>query len=697
MQSLQSCGDETSAIQNWESIAPGVWRATVGVVRGGGLLRWAAGPAKLEALSQMPQACFPLDQSQIAGAVRDGRAVVRLPLGSAEQLYGLGLHFHTVTVRNRVFHLRVDHYGGKDNGRTHAPCPFYVSSAGYGVLLDTDRFLTVYAGRSNPRDAAALAPVNDRTTDADWNALPVSDVVEASVVADGISVLVFAGPTMLDAVRRFNLTCGGGCLPPKWGLGFWHRVPMRHSAQDVEAEVAQFREHDMPLDVVGLEPGWQSGSYPCTFEWDPGRFPDPKGFCQRLQRQGLRVNLWEDPYVSPHAGLHDALAPLSGSHLVWCGLVPDYTLPQAVQIVSDHHKREHLDRGVSGYKIDECDGGDQWLWPDHATFPSGHTGEEMRQTYGLQLQHWMTRMFRDRDQRTYGLVRASNVGGVGYPFVLYNDYYDHRGFVTALCNSGFCGVLWTPEARSAGTSEEWLRRIQSVCFSPLAMLNAWASGTKPWSFEDVEDAVRDVITLRARLRPYLYSAFARYCSDGTPPFRAMALEAGGKPDPGAASAALDGTENPYEVALAKGVGDQYMMGDSILVAPMFAGQTQRDVLLPWGGWCDFYSGEVHDGGRALAVAPGLERIPLFVRDGGIVPMLDPEDAARLEVRYYGHAPGVFRLYDDDGLTYGYERGEYLALELHASMDADRVVRSEVKMLHDGYRLGYDLTWWSMTR
>ena len=179
MRNPQSCGVDDHAIQSWESIAPGVWRATVGS-GGGGLLRWAAGTPRLDALSQMPEASFPLDQSQIAGAVRDGRAVVRLPLGNAEQLYGLGLHFHTVTGRNRVFHLRVDHYGGKDNGRTHAPCPFYVSSAGYGVLLDTDRFLTVYAGRSNPRDAVSLPPVKNRAADTDWNALPESDVVEAS-------------------------------------------------------------------------------------------------------------------------------------------------------------------------------------------------------------------------------------------------------------------------------------------------------------------------------------------------------------------------------------------------------------------------------------------------------------------------------------------------------------------------------------
>src|SRR5690606_23678883 len=106
-------------------------------------------------------------------------------------------------------------------------------------------------------------------------------------------------------------------------------------------------------------------------------------------------------------------------------------------------------------------------------------------------------MYRSADRRTYGLVRASNAGAAALPYVLYNDYYDHRDFITALVSSSFIGVLWTPEVRRSESGEEWLRRMQSVCFSPLAMLNAWADGTKPWSFPEVADAVREVMKLRA--------------------------------------------------------------------------------------------------------------------------------------------------------------------------------------------------------
>ncbi|MBM3501378.1 MAG: DUF5110 domain-containing protein [Armatimonadetes bacterium] len=631
----------------WREMAAGVWCAEVAEQSSPRLLDLAAGPPAREALATMPAAGFPLAGERTVSEQIAGRVVLRFPLRPDERLYGLGLQFRTLDARNSVRGLRMDHYGGQDNGRTHAPCPLYVSSGGYAVLVDAARTVTVHAGTAVRLDSTHPPRVLDRNRDADWTPNPVSDAVEIALSGPSVRVLVFGGPTPLDAVRRYVLYSGGGCLPPRWGLGFWHRVPLKFSDADVRREVADFREHGFPLEVLGLEPGWQSHSYPCTYQWDPERYPEPETLCRELLAQGIRLNLWENPYVSPEAEIHDALRPLAGSHAVWCGLVPDYALPEAREVLGRQHDREHLAIGVSGYKIDEVDGIDAWLWPDHATFPSGHTGEEVRQTYGLWLQKLLTELFRRRNRRTYGLVRGTNAGAAGYPYVVYSDCYDHREFIAGLCNSGFLGVLWTPEVRGAGSAEEWLRRIQSVCFSPLAMINAWADGTKPWSFPEVEHAVREAIGLRRRLLPYLYSAFARYHFDGTPPFRAMALE------------------DPALEAL-----DQYMMGDSLLVAPMFAGQQSRQVLLPPGRWADFYNGELVADAAEVTVTPGLERIPLFVRDGGILPLATDDDPTALEVRHYGRGEGTFVLYDDDGETYDYEQGAYNLTELRVTGDRD---------------------------
>jgi alpha-D-xyloside xylohydrolase len=390
---------------------------------------------------------------------------------------------------------------------------------------------------------------------------------------------------------------------------------------------------------------------------------------------------------------------------VWTGIVPDFTLAETRRVMLGHFDRELVQRGVSGYKIDEVDGYDRWLWPDHATFPSGLSGEQMRQLYGLSIQRATADAFHARDQRTYGLVRGSNAGAAPLPYVIYNDSYSHPDFITALASSGFVGVLWTPEVRSSKSPEEWLRRMQSVCFSPLAMLNAWADGTKPWSFPAVAEPVREIMQLRVRLLPYLYTAFARYHFDGTPPVRAMALEPGFRVDVATTAGTLSSTENPYAAATQRDVKDQFMVGDDLLVAPMFAGDTTRTVILPAGRWFDFYTGALVGEGAVIRANPGLDRIPLYVRDGATIPLLDGErlhvpaagELADLELRHYGTAPGTFALYDDDGTTFGYERGAFSWTPLTVRRGGDGALRGETPKPPTGKPFSYrNMTWKMMT-
>ena len=654
---------------HWQEKAPGVWSAVIGEEEAFTYMDFAGASPKVEALEKMPAVVFPFVKEDTRGAIAANRAVARIPLAPEEKLYGLGLQFQGMNRRGKVYHLRMDHYSS-GNERLHAPVPFYVSSAGYGVLFNSPRYIAIYAGVGNRHDSPEFPAPRDRNTDGHWDAQPASDAVEASVVSGGMEVLVFAGPTPLDAIRRYNLYCGGGCLPPKWGLGFWHRMRTHADAAEVLKEVDDFNKRGFPLDVIGLEPGWHSKAYPCTYEWNPMLFPQPADFLNAMTAEGIGVNLWENPYVSPDAGIYDAIKPYCGSHTVWLGIVPDFTLPEAREIYKTQHAGTHVALGVSGYKVDEVDGYDFWLWPDHAVFPSGTSAEVMRQTYGLQMQKMQMEIFRAQNRRTYGQVRASNAGASNYPFAIYTDHYDHRGFVSALINCGFSGVLYTPEIRSAGSPEEWVRRMQTVCFSPLVQLNGWADNTKPWTFEEVENEVREVIKLRQRLLPYMYTAFGRYHFEGTPPIRAMVLEPGYEAAEIVEAGRLDGTDNPYAMAVRKDVADQYMFGDCLLVAPLFTRQKSRDVILPRGRWYDFYTGNYAGGGEVVNVTAPLNQIPLFVKDGGIIPMIPDVDRIAgmgndtpLEIRHYGETPSTAMLYDDDGVSFDFEAGRYCWQEM----------------------------------
>lgn len=676
----------------WQQVEPGVWKGVVGTPESYSLLNVSGATPLKEGFTRLPEVTLPALANEIVGAVQDGKTSLRIPLQRKEQLYGFGLNFQTVHQRGKILDLHVDHYGGKDNGRTHAPVPFYISNLGYGVFVNSARYLTVYAGSGARKDSPNAPVAKDRNTDKTWSASPYSDAVSILVPAPGAEIYIFAGPTPMDVVRRYNLFCGGGTLPPRWGLGFTQRTQKLYTAEDVEKEADEFERQGYPLDFIGLEPGWQSKAYPCTFEWDKTRFANPAGFVKHMLDKGVRINLWTNPYVSAESGVYKEMYPVSGSHTVWCGIVPDLAGEKARQLWKDKLEKEHINIGVSGYKIDEVDGYDRYLWPDVATFPSGVSAEQMRQTYGLWVQRTTAELYKQRNQRTFGLVRASNAGASSYPYVIYNDYYSHQDFITALINSGFSGVLWTPEVRGSKTGEEWLRRFQSVVFSPMAMINAWASGTKPWSFPEVAPQIKEYAMLRMQMMPYWYTEFARYHFDGIPPFRAINLEPGFNPEQSVnmevKSSNLE--DNPYLEAISREIKDQYMAGEYLLVAPMFVGQKERTVVLPQGNWYDFYTGKYVGNGERITVSPGLERIPVFVKDGAVIPFMEamlhaPKAGQKvnLEIRHYGKADGAYRLYDDDGETFDYEKGAYSWRDIKVTRDKKGRLKGSISKAEKG--------------
>ena len=531
----------------------------------------------------------------------DARGVrVSLPLLEGELMYGFGLQLTSFQQRGKKRTVRVNADPKGDSGDSHAPVPFYVTTRGYGILVDTFRHAQFYCGDSHPKPTepagsgsiAVNTPAEMREKDRHGTAQVEIEVPRCN----GVDVYLFAGSTMLQAVERYNLFSGGGVAPPEWGLGFWYRPEMHLSATEVLELSQQFRTRGIPCDVLGLEPGWQTHAYSCSFVWEPTRFPDPRAFIAEAAKAGFHINLWEHAFTHPSSPMFSALVPHAGSRAVWQGLVPDFAGAPARTIFAEYHGRALLDVGVSGFKLDECDNSDYtqgWSWPDFATFPSGLDGEQMHAAFGLRYQHAVLEAFQSRRRETYSLVRSSGALAAPYPFVLYSDLYDHREFVRGLINAGFTGLLWCPEVRDAASEEDLLRRLQTVVFSPLAMVNAWYIKNPPWQqidrdrnnrgeraqgWELLEARCREIIQQRMSLVPYLRAAFAQYAEHGTPVFRSPVLDF------------------PNDRALST-VDDCYMAGDRLLVAPLFAGEEGRDITLPAGiDWHDFWTGTKYVGG-----------------------------------------------------------------------------------------------------
>lgn len=689
----------------------GVWRLTIKEPQGITPLSWMGVNPQEEALNQMPQVQPPFAWDNIQLEEVGGSLILSFPLGLTEKLYGTGLQLLRMNQRSRTRFLRVNSDPKQDTGETHAPVPFYVSDHGYGVWVDTSRIVTMHLGSTLKKEDTQHDVIRDRNTDRSWTATPVASRVEIRLPSEGADVYIFGGPTLSDVVARYNLFCGGGVLPPKWGLGFWHRVPTLYNEEQVLEEAEQFRLHEMPCDVIGLEPGWHSHSYPVSYEWEKSRFPEPERFVNKMKDNGFRINLWEHPFVSPESELYAELEALSGSHTVWGGLAPDYSLTDAASLYKKQHEEQHVNIGVSGYKLDECDGSEltnhSWMFPGHAQFPSGLDGEQMRQMYGLMFQKMTTDLFRSKNIRTYGLVRASNAAASTMPYVLYSDLYDHKQFIRALCNSSFSGLLWTPEVRKAKNAEDWVRRMQTVCFSPLAMLNAWGDGTKPWSFPEVEGIVRHYIKLRMRLLPYLYTAFARYREQGIPAFQAMPFvmspteiaEAEARGDSEAGIQVLNTTDAAYGKKKVREWDDQYMVGDALLVAPLVEGETEREVLLPFGLWYGLESGKRYTGGRVIRVQACLEQIPIFVKSGSVIPMMPalphvpaPGTQVPMEFIHFGSESGEGHLYDDDGETFDYEDGTCIWRKAIVKLNPDGTYTGELVGSNEEQTSYYEISW-----
>lgn len=643
----------------------------------------------------MADACLPKLAENITYRQNRRGLQMMLPMDSDEDIYGFGLQLRSMNQAGRKRMLRVNSDPAADTGEGHAPVPFYVSTAGYGFLVDTFRHVEFYMGTSlekgRSRHCTAVNQTHKEFSESALYSLK-KNVERRRVIidlksVDGVEFYLFAG-SVKEAVQRYNLFSGGGCLPPMWGLGVWYRSYGGSDQKAVGALAQSFRDEEMPVDVLGLEPGWHSHSYSCTYQWSD-LFPEPEKMIGELNGQGYKINLWEHLFVYPAAPFYSDLLPYAGEYEVWNGLVPDFALPEAERLFADYHREEFVRKGILGFKLDECDNSDMnpssWSFPDVADFPSGMDGEQMHAAIGGMYQSLIYRVFHGENKRTYSQVRSSGALAAPLPFVLYSDLYDHRQFIRGIVTSGFSGLLWAPEVRSCCSGNDLLRRMETIMFSAHAVYNCWRIPNPPWkqvdlvknlAGESMEDAAyytqvcRRYHRIRMSLLPYLYSAFVKYREEGIPPVRALVFD--------------------YEAdIMTRNVDDEYLLGDCLLAAPMtIEDGTGRNVYLPAGKWYDFWDDTVYEGQKNHLIHADYDRIPVFVRDNCILPLADPEECVTADTiftirpRVYGDGGDGCLLYEDDFESFDYEKGIQnqvrLSVDETGQLHADRTGNGKMR-------------------
>jgi alpha-D-xyloside xylohydrolase len=659
-------------------VAPGVIKLSMGTPDKFSPYTFCSEKPRVEEMKLLNDTPLPFDLKDVVVQINSRGVQIRVPLNDDEQIYGFGMQIGTFEQRG-LRKRPIVNDNPSNIGFTHAPQPFYVSTAGYGVLVNTSRYITFLCGTNQE-----LAQQNTDSKEQDKLKFSTQELYANQTqkkmsmwidvpAAAGVEIFFFQGPTLKESVQRYNLFSGGGAMPPLWGLGIKYRVKGDFTQEGVLKMANYFRDHQIPCDVLGLEPGWHSKSYSCSYVWSD-KFPHPQEMIDGIKGMNFHINLWEHAYVNPAAPFYKDLEKMSGSFLVWKGLVPDFVDPKAASIFADYHEKNLVDKGISSFKLDECDNSNMmdakatWGFPDMTRFPSGIDGEQMHQIFGSLYTRTLANIYFKRNQRTYFDYRSSNVFTSSLPAVLYSDIYGHNDYISMISTASFGGLLWSPELRDSRSETDFIRRLQTMLMAPQAVVDAWFLKNAPWfqlnrelnnadvkheNADKLKNSVRNLFRERMSLIPYIYSAFADYYEKGIPPFRALIMD----------------FPNDKRV---RSIASQFMMGARMMAVPATMDSSTKTVYFPQGTWYDYNTHEKYTGGKSYKIEITTDKLPLFVMEGSIIPVAIPlefikNDAVfEITCKVFGRTPAPFVLFEDDGITYDFQKGAFKKIVLSVS-------------------------------
>ncbi len=503
---------------------------------------------------------------------------------------------------------------------------------------------------------------------------------------------VFAGPTPKKVLERYTELTGRIPMPPMWSLGNHQCRWSYETAEEVKDIARNFREWDIPCDVIYLDIDYMDGYR--VFTWNEEDFPEPHKLIGELGEDGFRVVTIVDPgvkadenysvYTEGRERGFFCRTSEGGEYqnAVWPGICafPDFTSSAVRRWWGENHKTL-LDAGISGVW---CDMNEPALFvPKGATMPDDavHPGDgepkrhgQIHNTYGS----LMARSVREGllalrpEKRPFVITRAGYAGMQRHAMQWTGDnssWWDHLWMsMPQLQNLGLSGVAWAGVDIGGffdDSNGELLARFTEFgVFQPFCR-NHSAKGTasqEPWAFgEPYESVCRDMIKLRMRLLPYLYTLFEESHRTGAPILRPLLFE-------------YPEDETTYAL------DDEFLLGDALLIAPITRpGIEHRSVYLPEGTWFHFWTGERFEGGRHILARAPLGEPAMYVKSNTAVPM-GPEkmhtgEKAGAPITYLIHTSegrGEATLYEDAGEGFGHESGEYARRKISCETAADNM-------------------------
>jgi len=552
-----------------------------------------------------------------------------------------------------------------DGDPLYATFPFFIGIHGglvYGIFMDNSHESHFNFGASNDRFSCFSAAGGD------------------------MNYYFIYGESVRRIIEAYTRLTGRMNMPPLWSLGYHQCRYSYYPDKEVMSVARTFREKDIPADVIYLDIHYMD-EYK-VFTWNRERFPKQRKLLSELKKMGFRAVVIVDPgikvekgYKSYEEGKKKGLfvkypdgREYSGE--VWPGWChfPDFTRPGA---------REWWGKSFAGYVKAGLEGfwndmNEPASWgqhtPDLIEFEfegKKATHRKARNVYGMQMARSTCEGVRKLmgDRRPFILTRAAYAGAQRYAAIWTGDNVasdEHMLAGIRLVNSlGLTGMPFAGYDIGGFAGEAspalFARWISVGAFAPVARGHSAVNtrDSEPWAYgEEVEAVSRSYLKLRYRLLPYLYSTFYESTQNGMPVARSLAID-------------HTHDEKVYDPAYQ----NQYLFGDAILVAPVESDREISKVYLPKGRWYDLYTDREKRGGREIYVDTPMERLPLFVRAGAILPMQEPAAHTgevaddTLQVHVYAGGQGSFLYYEDDGVTYEYEQGAFLKRKIVLGADS----------------------------
>ncbi|MCV2395310.1 alpha-xylosidase [Actinotalea sp. M2MS4P-6] len=518
----------------------------------------------------------------------------RLGLSVGEHVYGLGERFGPLVKNGQTVEIwNAD--GGTSSEQAYKNVPFYLSDRGYGVLVD-------HAG-------PVSFEVGSETVSS----------VQFSVPGQVIEYLVIDGPTPADVLRRYAALTGRPAAVPAWSFGLWLSTSFTtdYDEPTVMSFIEGMAQRDIPLSVFHFDCFWMREFHWTDLQWDPSVFPDPEGMLARLHDRGLRVSVWINPYIAQRSALFTEgkekgylVRRADGSVWQWdswqAGMaLVDFTNPDASAWFTEK-LRGVLRQGVDTFKTDFGE-----RIPTDVVWHDGSDPERMHNYYSFLYNQAVHELL--VDERGEGdavlFARSATVGGQQFPVHWGGDCDStfesmaeslRGGLSLALSGFGYWshdigGFEGTPDP------ELFKRWLAFGLLSSHSRLHGSTSYRVPWAFdEEAVEVARRFTTLKMTLMPYL-ARVAQEATDGVPMMRPMLLEF-----------PTDRTAATVET--------QYLLGDSLLVAPVFSADGDVDVYVPEGTWTSLLDGSRVVGPRWVRQRHPADSLPLLVRPGAVVPI-----------------------------------------------------------------------------